>query len=60
MRQFVGRRCPLIPVLLPGAERPELPTLLDGMTWVDLAATDPNPLDQLEWAITGTHPDRCP
>ncbi len=58
LRQFVKRRCPVIPVLLPGAERPELPTLLDGMTWVDLAATEPDPLDQLEWGITGRHPDR--
>jgi hypothetical protein len=57
-RQFVRRRCPVIPVLLAGAERPELPALLDGMTWVDLAASDPDPLDQLEWGITGRHPDR--
>jgi GTPase SAR1 family protein/transcriptional regulator with XRE-family HTH domain/nucleotide-binding universal stress UspA family protein len=58
LRQFVERRCPVIPVLLPGAERPDLPVLLDGMTWVDLAASDPDPLDQLEWGITGRHPDR--
>ena len=58
MRQFVRRRCPVIPVLLPGAERPELPAFLDGMTWVDLAASGPDPLDQLEWGITGRHPDR--
>ncbi len=57
MRQFVRRRCPVIPVLLPGAERPELPAFLDGMTLVDLAASDPDPLDQLEWGITGRHPD---
>lgn len=58
LRQFVKRRCPVIPVRLPAAERPELPTLLDGMTWVDLAASDPDPLDQLEWGITGRRPDR--
>jgi len=57
MRQFVRRGCPVIPVLLPGAERPELPTFLDGMTWVDLAASDPDPLDQLEWGIRGRRPD---
>jgi GTPase SAR1 family protein len=56
MRQFVRRRCPVIPVLLPGTERPELPAFLDGMTWVDLAADDPDPLDQLEWGITGRNP----
>jgi GTPase SAR1 family protein len=58
LRQFAERRCPVIPVLLPGAERPDLPTLLDGMTWVDLAASDPDPLDELELGITGRHPDR--
>jgi len=58
MRQFVRRRCPVIPVLLLGVERPELPPFLDGMTWVDLAASDPDPLDQLQWGITGRHPDR--
>jgi GTPase SAR1 family protein len=58
LRQFVKRRCPVIPVLLPGAERPNLPAFLDGMTWVDLAVIDPNPIDQLEWGITGRHPDR--
>jgi len=56
LRQFVKRGCPVIPVLLPGVERPELPALLDGMTWVDLAVADPDPLDQLEWGITGKHP----
>ncbi len=58
LRQFTERRCPVIPVLLPGAERPDLPALLDGMTWVDLAASDPDPLDELELGITGRHPDR--
>jgi hypothetical protein len=48
----------VIPVRLPGAECPTLPVFLDGMTWVDLSATDPDPLDQLEWGITGRHPDR--
>jgi hypothetical protein len=43
LRQFVKRRCPVIPVLLRGAERPELPVFLDGMTWVDLATIDPGP-----------------
>jgi GTPase SAR1 family protein len=56
LRQFVRRRCPVIPVLLPGADPPTLPTLLDGMTWVDLGATIPDPLDQLVWGITGRRP----
>jgi hypothetical protein len=50
---FVRRHCPVIPVLLPGVERPELPAFLDSMTWVDLATDDPYPIDQLEWGITG-------
>jgi GTPase SAR1 family protein len=58
LRQFAKRECPVIPVLLPGAVRPSLPMFLDGMTWVDLEVLDPNPLDQLEWGITGRHPDR--
>jgi TIR domain len=55
LRQFVQRACPVIPVLLPGVERPELPVFLDGMAWVDLAVAEPDPLDQLEWGITGKH-----
>ncbi len=58
LRQFSRRHCPVIPVLLPGAERPPLPVFLDGMTWVDLDVADPDPLDQLEWGVTGRHPDR--
>lgn len=58
LRQFLRRGCPVIPVLLRGAERPDLPVFLDGMTWVDLAKTEPDPLDQLEWGITGRQPDR--
>lgn len=58
LRQFTKRRCPVIPVLLRGADRPELPVFLQGMTWVDLARDEPDPLDQLEWGITGRRPDR--
>jgi hypothetical protein len=58
LRQFVRRRCPVIPVLLPGAQRLMLPAFLEGMTWVDLTAADPDPLEQLEWGITGRHPNR--
>lgn len=58
LRQFIRRGCPVIPVLLPGTERPALPAFLEGMVWVDLAAADPEPLDRLEWGITGRHPDR--
>jgi len=46
----------VVPVLLPGAYRLDLPVFLDGLTWVDL--TEPDPLDRLEWGITGRHPNR--
>jgi GTPase SAR1 family protein len=58
LRQFIRRHCPVVPVLLPGAHRLDLPVFLDGLTWVDLTATEPDPLDQLEWGITGKHPSR--
>ena len=58
LRQFIRRHCPVIAVRLPGAEIPQLPIFLDGMTWVDLGVTDPDPLDQLEWGITGKQPQR--
>jgi GTPase SAR1 family protein len=54
LRMFVERDCPVIPVLLPGGHRPDLPLLLHGMTWVDLAADDA--LDRLVWGITGERP----
>ena len=58
LRQFVRRGCPVIPVLLAGAELPRLPTFLGGLTWVDLSLADPDPLDTIEWGITGRAPDR--
>ena len=56
LRQFVKRGCPVIPVLLPGSVRPEVPMFLEAMTWVDLGMVNPDPLDQLEWGITGRQP----
>jgi GTPase SAR1 family protein len=58
LRQFVRRRCAVVPVLLPGADHLVLPTFLDGLTWVDLSATEPDPIGQLVWGITGRHPSR--
>ncbi len=56
--QVVQRRLPVIPVLLPGAShRPELPLLLQGVTWVDLrAGFNTVGLDRLVWGITGVNP----
>ena len=57
LQQFVKRRCPVIPVILPGVDEvPELPAFLGLMTWVDFRRDDPDPLDQLIWGITGKKP----
>jgi hypothetical protein len=54
LREFVGRGCPVIPVLLPDApKKPGLPVFLRGMTWVDFRKRDPDPMEQLIWGITG-------
>jgi molecular chaperone DnaK (HSP70) len=58
LREFVERRCPVIPVLLPGATAPALPLLLRGMTWVDLRIQDLAAIDRLIWGITGRKPQR--
>ena len=53
LRQRSKRRCVVVPVLLPGPHPENLPLFLDAMTWVDLAATEPDPIDRLVWGITG-------
>jgi len=58
LRQFVRRRCAVIPVLLPGASPLDLPVFLEAFTWVNLALSEPDPIDRLVWGITGRHPDR--
>ena len=58
IRQSVRRRCAIVPVLLPGGNPQDLSVFLDGLTWVDLGATEPDPIDQLVWGITGKHPSR--
>jgi hypothetical protein len=56
--QFVRRKLPVIPVLLPGApEVPDLPLFLQNFTWVDLHdGLVPEGLERLCWGITGTKP----
>lgn len=57
LREFANRKCPVIPVLLPGAPaEPGLPLFLEGMTWVDFRMRDPDPLVRLIWGITGQRP----
>jgi hypothetical protein len=55
LREFVRRRLPVIPVLLPGAGlRPQLPVFLQDFTWVDMrSGIEGEPLDRLMWGITG-------
>ena len=58
LRQFVKRKCPVIPVLLETASsKPKLPVLLEGHTWVDLRKQDPDPLSLLIWGFTGERPE---
>jgi hypothetical protein len=54
LRKFVKKRCPVIPVIMATAPKvPELPTFLEGHTWVDFRKNNPAPIDQLIWGITG-------
>ncbi|HSG39582.1 MAG TPA: toll/interleukin-1 receptor domain-containing protein, partial [Thermoanaerobaculia bacterium] len=60
LSEFVERNLPVIPVLLPGApEMPKLPLFLKRFTWVDLrGGFTEEGVDRLQWAITGSRPDR--
>jgi hypothetical protein len=58
MGMSVQGRCTVVPVLLPGANRNDLRLFLNGLTWVDLAASEPDPIDQLMWGITGRQQNR--
>ncbi|HZF07148.1 MAG TPA: TIR domain-containing protein, partial [Thermoanaerobaculia bacterium] len=60
--QFVDRRIPVIPVLLPGAARkPALPLFLQAFTWVDLRnGITRQGIDRLVYGITGEKPPAPP
>jgi hypothetical protein len=59
LSEFVRRRCPVIPVILPDAETiPELPIFLRQLTWVDFRQTPTEAIDRLIWGITGKKPRR--
>jgi hypothetical protein len=48
---------PLIPVLLDNApQKPDLPLFLHGRMWVDFRQTQPNPMKNLIWGVTGNKP----
>jgi GTPase SAR1 family protein len=55
IQQSVDRGCVIVPVLLPDASTADLPIFLQGLTWVNLAVPDPDPIDQLVWGVTGHH-----
>jgi len=57
LREFVKRRCFVIPVLLKTSpDKPQLPLFLAGMTWVDFRTQQPDPMQQLIWGITAKKP----
>jgi formylglycine-generating enzyme required for sulfatase activity len=59
LRKFVSRECPVIPILLPDAPKePKLPTFLEEIMWVDFRTSDPEPISQLIWGITGKKSDQ--
>src|ERR1700680_4017820 len=54
LSEFMRRKCPVIPTVLADATKtPELPWTLRNRHWVDFRASEPNPLKQLIWGITG-------
>ena len=54
IRHYINRGCPVIPVILPNCRKvPELPVFLEGLQWVDFRKSDPDPMEQLIWGITG-------
>ena len=57
--EFVARKCPVIPVLLADApQKPDIPIFLKINTWVDFRKSEPNPMSQLIWGITGKKPSK--
>jgi TIR domain len=57
LHAFVERQCPIIPVLLKTCQiTPKLPTLLRSLTWVDFRKSEPDPMAQLVWGISGERP----
>jgi hypothetical protein len=54
LSEFMRRKCPVIPtVLVDATKTPELPWTLRNRHWVDFRVSEPDPLGQLIWGITG-------
>jgi hypothetical protein len=59
LSEFMRRRCPIIPVILPKCVTvPNLPLFLRQFTWVDFRRTTPDPFAHLLWGIRGKKPTR--
>jgi GTPase SAR1 family protein len=58
IQQSVSRDCAIVPVLLADADTADLPIFLQGLTWVNLAMPEPDPIDQLVWGVTGHQSNR--
>jgi cellulose biosynthesis protein BcsQ len=57
LSELVDRKRPVIPVLLSTVEKiPDLPPFFQNSAWVDFRRSNPDPLDQLIWGITGKKP----
>ncbi|MCX7112965.1 MAG: TIR domain-containing protein [Proteobacteria bacterium] len=55
--EFVHRKMPIIPVLLPDCpQKPQLPLMFRGLTWVDLRDGNEDGFYKLIWGITGNKP----
>ena len=58
LSDFVKRRRPVIPVVLPGRQgNPRLPNFMNLWQVVDMRLPHPDPFEQLVWGITGQKPN---
>jgi hypothetical protein len=56
LRNLKGRNAPVIPVMLPGSRDERARLFLDSRTRVDFRKSDPDPMEQLVFGITGQNP----
>ncbi len=60
VHEFVEHGRPLIPIILPEATEltvPDLPSIFQGMRWIDFRQQEPDPFALLIWGITNKRPD---
>lgn len=57
LNRFKEQELPLIPVILPSVQgEPQFPPFLNSFSYIDFRLSDPDPLDQLVYGITGKNP----